>query len=88
MSILTRILGLGSKADAKAGCFSFNSTYRTVREVRTHVDHPRNSEFSYPVLKMECYGVGLIKIGVEWTLDRRVDQSVCMVKTSSGGADR
>jgi len=46
---------------------------------------PRNSEFSYPVLKMECYGVGLIKIGVEWTLDRRVSLSVHTVKISPGG---
>jgi len=34
---------------------------------------------------MECYGVGLIKIGVEWTLDRRVSLSVHTVKISPGG---
>jgi hypothetical protein len=37
-------------------------------------------------LKTEWLGVRAIKIGVEWTLDRRVDQSVCTVKTSTGGA--
>jgi len=36
MSILTHILGLGSNADAKVGCLSFNSTYALyVRCVRT-----------------------------------------------------
>ena len=33
---------------------------------------------------MECYGVGLIKIGVEWTLDRRVDFFAYAVKTQAG----
>jgi hypothetical protein len=46
------------------------------------------NEYSYPALKTKWLGVRLIKIGVEWPLDRRVDQSVCTVKTSTGGADR
>ena len=46
------------------------------------------NEYSYLVLKTEWLGVRVIKIGLEWPLDRRVDQSVCSVKTSRGGADR
>ena len=49
MSILTRILGLGSKADAKAGVLIIQLHIRTVREVRTQVSHPEivNSAIPY-----------------------------------------
>ena len=35
-------------------------------------------------MEPELLGVGIIKIGVEWTLDRRVDQSVSRSKLQQG----